>query len=352
MAGMTNDLPISVIITAYDGEPFVAEAIRSVREQSSAPREIILVDDGSHDRTPEIGRSHGVKVLTQPNAGTSAARNAGTRAASAPWVAYLDVDDLWAREKLELQWNALQRSPSTAFSFCEFAEFDDSGIITPKYLAACAEYAGVGGRPLGPACVVAGRERLARQLLLADFILPSSLVVRRDVALGIGGFDEGLRNCEDYDFLLRLLVVTDAVIVETPGLFYRIHSANKSAAWHANLLGQNAIGERAARHPHRYPAGAAAHFAARRIPNINAAAKTLLRSQRYREARETAAGGLREVFSWDGAVTVALGLVLNLWPARAVHSALRARKRRNAADQLREPTYSVPAAPASASDRA
>jgi glycosyltransferase involved in cell wall biosynthesis len=324
-----SDVPISVVITAYNSERFVADAIRTVRAQSVRPHEIIVVDDGSSDRTAEIATALGARVLRQKNSGSSAARNAGTRATTAPWIAYLDVDDLWIPEKLALQWTALQAAPNADFSFCEYALFNDRGIIKPGYLAGNAEYAAVVRRPVAPGAVCAFRESLAAQLLIGDFILQSSLLVRRDAFVAIGGFDEAIRRCEDYDFMLRLLVVADAVIVEQRAVFYRLHSANKSASWHGALLENNEIAKRIARNPHLYPAGAGAHFGSQRLANINAAAKTLLRSQRYREAGEVARSGMAETWSWRGATTILMSRVLGSVPvASALHSALRFVKRR------------------------
>jgi glycosyltransferase involved in cell wall biosynthesis len=323
-----NGVPVSVVITAYNSERFVADAIRTVRGQSVRPHEIILVDDGSSDRTAEIANSLGVTVLTQPNAGSAAARNAGTRAASAPWIAYLDVDDLWVPEKLELQWTALQQNPGAGFSFCEFAVFDEAGIVTPANLARRADYAGVVRRPVGGTTVYAGRESLARQLFIGDFVLPSSLLVRRAAIVAIGGFDETMRRCEDYEFILRLVRVADAVIVERRAVCYRLHESNKSASWHGALLARNQIAERIATSPHRYPAAAGALFSAPRLANINAAAKALLRGQRYGEAREIALAGMREAPSWRGVAAILLSHMLGVAPLSALHSAVRSVKNR------------------------
>jgi GT2 family glycosyltransferase len=324
-----TDVPISVVITAYNSERFVADAIRTVWAQSVRPHEIIVVDDGSSDRTAEIATALGTRVLRQKNSGSGAARNAGTRATTAPWIAYLDVDDLWIPEKLALQWTALQAAPGAHFSFCEYAQFNDRGIITPGYLAGNAEYAAVVRWPVAPGAAYAIRESLGAQLLIGDFILQSSLLVRRDVVDAIGGFDESMQRCEDYEFMLRLLAVADAAIVEQRAVFYRLHSANKSASWHGSLLEKNEIAKRIARNPHLYPAGADAHFRPQRLANINAAAKTLLRSQRYREAREIARSGMAETWSWRGATTILMSLILGyVPPASALHTALRFLKRR------------------------
>jgi glycosyltransferase involved in cell wall biosynthesis len=330
-AQIRNDVPVSVVITAYNSERFVADAIRTVRAQSVQPYEIIVVDDGSRDRTAQIATSLGVTVLTKPNGGSSTARNAGTRAACAPWIAYLDVDDLWAPDKLELQWTALRQAPAADFSFCEFASFNEAGIIVPAHLASSLEYAGVARRAVGPHAVFAGRESVARQLFLADFILQSSLLVRRDVVLALGGFDESIRRAEDYEFMLRLLAVADAAAVERRAVFYRIHDANKSSHWHEDLLARNKIADRIANSPHRYPTGADAHFSARRRSNVEAAAKSLLRRQLYRDAREIALASVRVAPAWPTISTIALSHVLGFPPLSALHSTLRSVKNRLAA---------------------
>ncbi|MEJ7711472.1 MAG: glycosyltransferase family A protein [Pyrinomonadaceae bacterium] len=79
---MFDAAPISVIIPAYNSEFFIAEALKSVLQQSVAVAEIIVVDDGSEDQTPKIAESFGVRVIRQSNAGPAAARNAGVSAAT------------------------------------------------------------------------------------------------------------------------------------------------------------------------------------------------------------------------------------------------------------------------------
>jgi GT2 family glycosyltransferase len=324
---MFRKLPVSVVISAYNSERFVADAVRTVQRQSAPPSEIILVDDGSRDHTAQIAAALGAAVFSQANAGSAAARHKGARVAQTPWLAFLDVDDLWAPEKLDLQWQALQACPDAGFAFCEYATFNESGIVIPSYLAGNAAYRTMQRPMIGPSVVFAARDDLARQLLRENFMLPSGLLVRRDLFLEIGGFDESVRRCEDYEFFLRLLTRTDGVIVERRALFYREHDTSKSAAWHASLLGKNAVGERVAEQPDCYPAGTVAAFASARVSTINAAGENLLRNQRYRDARTTALGGLREAPSWKGLAIVLLSLILDVRPFRNLHSALRAHRR-------------------------
>jgi glycosyltransferase involved in cell wall biosynthesis len=106
---MTESL-ISVIIPVYNGERYLAEAINSVLEQTYRPIEIIVVDDGSTDRTADVARSFSetVRYFYQPNSGSGAARNTGVKTARGSFVSFLDSDDLWVKEKLFRQMEVLQ----------------------------------------------------------------------------------------------------------------------------------------------------------------------------------------------------------------------------------------------------
>lgn len=105
---------ISAIIPVYNGEAFLEEAIQSIQQQNYQPLEIIIVDDGSTDRTSKIATSYGsqVRYVFQPNCGPAAARNTGLEIAHGNVIAFLDVDDLWTSNKLELQLSHLSRNPS------------------------------------------------------------------------------------------------------------------------------------------------------------------------------------------------------------------------------------------------
>ncbi len=104
---------ISVVIPAMNAEAFVGRAIDSALAQTLAPREIIVVDDGSTDGTRQVVQRYGerVRYLQQDNQGASAARNTGIRAASGEWIAFLDADDEWLPERLALQVRLLEENP-------------------------------------------------------------------------------------------------------------------------------------------------------------------------------------------------------------------------------------------------
>ena len=109
-----NELPlISAVIPVYNGEAFVADAIRSVLAQTYPRVECVVVDDGSHDRTAEVIRSFGdvVRYLWKPTGGVASARNAGVSAARGEYVAFVDADDTWLPEKLDRQMGLLRERP-------------------------------------------------------------------------------------------------------------------------------------------------------------------------------------------------------------------------------------------------
>ena len=104
---------VSVIIPVFNGADFLADAIQSVLAQTYRPMEIIVVDDGSTDASPEVARrfSAAIRYHAQPNRGTAAARNEGLRFAQGSHFAFLDQDDVWLPDKLADQMNALAESP-------------------------------------------------------------------------------------------------------------------------------------------------------------------------------------------------------------------------------------------------
>lgn len=120
----------SVIIPAFNAERFIAEAIGSVRRQSAAPREIIVVDDGSTDGTAAVvlGLGTGIRLIRQANAGCGAATTAGMRAATTAFIAGLDADDLWLDHKMERQLRFLRQRPDVAACFAQVRQFRDGPV--------------------------------------------------------------------------------------------------------------------------------------------------------------------------------------------------------------------------------
>jgi len=188
---------VSIIMPAYNAGRYVEEAIRSVVGQSYADWELIVVDDGSTDETANIVRAYTatdnrVRYLHQENGRQGKARNTGVANSTGPLVAFLDADDLWLSEKLELQVHALQEMEadlvySAGFVFVE----GDAGDATKTMPV-------LNGR-------IEGRE-MFDLLLLQNSIPVLSVVMRRQTLLGAGLFEESLpyQGCEDYDLWLKV----------------------------------------------------------------------------------------------------------------------------------------------------
>lgn len=202
---------VSVVIPVYNGARYLSEAIQSMLAQTEAPREIILVDDGSTDDSAALIQRLAatttipLRYVHQANQGTAAARNRGIKLAAGPLIAFLDQDDLWLPEKLARQCDLLRRQPAAGYSITQVESFMDNGGPPPAWLRA--------GWLAEPQAVY----------------LPSSLLVRRSTFQQVGVFDPTLRNGSDIDWFARVRSAGVAVAIASEVLVrYRIHSGNQS----------------------------------------------------------------------------------------------------------------------------
>lgn len=191
-AGCQRDtrLAASVIIPCYNQAAFVGQAIESAFAQSPRTTEVIVVDDGSTDSTADVVQGYpAVRLIRQPNAGVSAARNAGLAAARGDFVVFLDADDELLPDAVEIGVDALRRHPEAAAAAGRALPIDAQG----RALAA------VQPEPRGDDC--------ARfiELLGSNFIwTPGAAIFRRALALRAGGFDSRWSGAADYAFYLQL----------------------------------------------------------------------------------------------------------------------------------------------------
>lgn len=116
---------VAVILTVYNGEKYLREAIESVLAQTYSPIEFVIVNDGSQDETDQIAREYLSKVryFYQPNRGQPCAVNLGLSMATSPYIAFLDADDLYMRDKIALQMEFLQAMPQTDMAFGHVEQF-------------------------------------------------------------------------------------------------------------------------------------------------------------------------------------------------------------------------------------
>ena len=133
---MISRSPVSVSVPTHNGESFIAETLDSNLGQTAPPTEIIVVNDGSTDGGRGRGKSYGepVRVMHQEHSGVAAARNRGVAAATQPYLAFLDHDDLWTSRKLEVQLAALASQPELAGVFGYMSEFLSPDV--PPHVAA------------------------------------------------------------------------------------------------------------------------------------------------------------------------------------------------------------------------
>jgi glycosyltransferase involved in cell wall biosynthesis len=179
---------ISVIIPTYDRLPFLQEAVRSVEAQSLLCWELIVVDDGSTDGTWAwlASQPHIRAVRLPQRSGPAAARNRGAEKARAPYLAFLDSDDLFTPKKLELQLALLERDPELAL-----CHSDELWLRDGKELRQKPKHEKRGGH-------------IFSHCLPLCRISPSATLIRRSVFERLGGFDEELEVAEDYELWLRL----------------------------------------------------------------------------------------------------------------------------------------------------
>jgi glycosyltransferase involved in cell wall biosynthesis len=116
---------VSCVIPVHNGERFVDETVGSVLAQSHSRIEIVAIDDGSTDRSAERLAAYGdrIRLIRQANRGEAAARNAGVRASTGPFVAFLDADDLWEPDKIARQLRRMRDTPAIDLSFTRFRNF-------------------------------------------------------------------------------------------------------------------------------------------------------------------------------------------------------------------------------------
>lgn len=184
---------ITVIIPTFNRAHSIVRAINSVLAQTHTERELIVVDDGSTDRTRERLADFGnrIHVLRQANQGPSAARNAGIRAARGTFIAFLDSDDEWLPDKLERQ-VALMQGNSIVFSATNWRSRDAESTET-AFDSLAFEESWICDLPPELVSRPGGHP-----------IELSSWLVRRDVLVQLGGFNSSLLLAEDNDLLFRL----------------------------------------------------------------------------------------------------------------------------------------------------
>lgn len=203
---MTRPL-VSIIIPVYNGEQYLAEAIDSVLAQTYRSIEIIVVDDGSTDKSTNIAKSFKeVRYYHQTNQGVSVARNVGLASARGEFIAFLDADDIWTPNKLFIQVNYLLKHTHVCYTITNQRFIIEPGTSVPDFFN--------------------------KELLKKDHpgFVPSSLIARKVVFEQIGGFDKTYVNfSEDIEWFTRAKDAGMPMVIHKETLLHRrMHKSNIS----------------------------------------------------------------------------------------------------------------------------
>jgi glycosyltransferase involved in cell wall biosynthesis len=204
--GSRPPAPVSVVIAVRDGAPYLGEAIDSVLAQTRAPQEVVVVDDGSTDGTPDVIASYGsrIQAIRQAPAGVSSALNRGIAATSCEYVAFLDADDVWLPERLATQLEVFDRDEDADAVF---------GLVR-QFLSEDADPA-----------------------LVQDVEIPSepqpglfktAMLVRREILDRVGPFDASRPTTDFMDWYARAL--EHGIVTRMPQVVVarrRIHGTNQ-----------------------------------------------------------------------------------------------------------------------------
>jgi glycosyltransferase involved in cell wall biosynthesis len=206
---------ISVIIPAFNAERWLGATITSVLNQTHEDLELIVVNDGSTDRTQEVACSFldpRIRYISREHRGLSAARNLGVLAARGTFIALLDADDLFKPDKLSRQIEAFQGRPELEAVTCGFEVIDDDGEVLREQLHWHEQ-----------------PKLELPNLLFWNPLLPSTLVIRRRSFDKVGLFDETLNRLEDWEFAVRLAQGGNPIdYVRQVLVSYRRHQSNIS----------------------------------------------------------------------------------------------------------------------------
>lgn len=206
---------ISVIVPAYNAEKTILETIKSIQKQTFSDFELIVINDGSTDKTLELLSTIEelrLKIFSYQNGGLPIARNRGVAHAVGKYITFIDADDLWTPDKLELQLEALQQHSQSGVAYSWTAFIDETG----KFLYAV--------KPLF------FNGNVYSDLLVENFIVSgSNILVRRQFINSVGEFDPSLKSAEDWNYNIRLAAQCPFVVVPKYQILYRKSSRAMSS---------------------------------------------------------------------------------------------------------------------------
>lgn len=201
---------ITVLMSVYNGERWLDEAIKSVLNQTFSDLEFIIVNDGSTDQSLEIINKFAaadprIVVINKPNSGLADSLNCGLAKARGNWIARLDADDVCESERLERQYKIGMSSPDIVLVGSSSQQIDEHGSLTTAHR------------------YPARHNKLYRHLISGRFFAHSSAFFRKNKVTSLGGYNPSFFRAQDYDLWLRLLDAGRFVCVNEPLIRFRVH---------------------------------------------------------------------------------------------------------------------------------
>lgn len=243
---------VSVIIPTFNGAEFLPAALDSILAQSYPNIEVVVIDDGSTDGTPEVLERYGDKIRyrRQKNRGVASARNAGFRLARGDLLALMDSDDVCLPERIAAQVACFGQMPDIVLCSSDFSAFDSTRLIESSHIA--SYYSAVRATRGGLRTLYSNRETLQtkelpwrasssgspivvltgrayEQLAWGNFIHPPTVMVRRSAIETVGSFDENIPIATEYDWNIRVCRTGPVAYLDAPLLMYRYSNQQLTA---------------------------------------------------------------------------------------------------------------------------
>lgn len=225
---------ISVILPTYNRANYIKDAIESVLNQTYRNIELLIIDDGSTDNTQAVIehylKDNRIRYIKQKNSGAAAARNKGLELSKGKYVAFLDSDDIWEKDKLEIQIEVMNTLPDVAIVFSDFSAKRQDGLIEKShirtYFMVLDTYKLSYGDVFSHRNTLKNGEKvywgdIYKTMIFGNIILTSTTLFRQEVFNSAGVFDINYKTLEDYDLFLKLTKGFTAAFIDKPIICYR-----------------------------------------------------------------------------------------------------------------------------------
>lgn len=241
---------ISVIIPTYNCKPYLTACLNSVLKQSGVNLEVIVIDDGSDDGSQQWLKKVAdtfpqIQLICQSNQGVIKARNTAIEKASAPYIAFLDADDVWHPDKLYKQYQFMKANPECGLTFSNYDHVDMQGRSIIDCFSFFSEYDGLQNNNGGYQLMT----EAANRLLETNVIGTSSVMVKKSTFAIAGRFDPALRSASDWDCWLRIALISEVGFCSEITMDYLMREQSITSNREARLTAMSDIISKYGSHP-------------------------------------------------------------------------------------------------------